>query len=85
MAPSAAAEDGLALLHEGAAAFDVVLAVEAAPHQRLAAGAVDLGGGLGQLGDDALDGREAERRVLGDHRAIGAHECLELGHRAARG
>ncbi len=52
-------ENGLALLHEGAAALDVVLAGEAAPHQLIAARGIDVGGGLRHLGDDALGGGEA--------------------------
>src|SRR5216683_1334028 len=67
--------------HEGAAAFDVVLAVEAARDQRLASGAVDLHAGLADLGDDALHRFHGEWRVLGDERAVVPHIALELRFR----
>src|SRR6266540_2540374 len=47
-------EYGLALLHERAPAFDVVLAVEALPDQRRARLCVERGIGLEQLADDSL-------------------------------
>src|SRR6185437_2994053 len=57
-------EERLALLHEGAAAFDVIGAVEAALHQRLAMSAVDLLWRLHELAHHAFHRLDGERRIL---------------------
>src|SRR3954469_9728504 len=73
----AALEDGLALLHEGAAAFGVILAREAFLDPRGAGRRIVIA--LADLANDALRRAQGERRVGGDHVAIGARRSLELG------
>src|SRR5258706_14106130 len=74
-------EHGLALLHEGSASFDVVLALEAGFDQRGARLGVEGRAPLEQLAHDALRRPDRERRVLRDHRAVLENERLELGDR----
>src|SRR5690348_9671684 len=74
-------EDRLPLLHEGAAAFDVVLAGEAARDQGFAAAAVDLRARLGKLGDDTFHRLDGERGVVGHEGAVVAYIGLELRSR----
>src|SRR5712671_7508346 len=76
-----ALEHGLALLHEGSASLDVVLALEAGFDQRRARRGVEGRAPLKQLAHDALRCPDRERRVLRDHRAILEDERLELGDR----
>src|SRR5882672_5103276 len=73
-------EYGLALLHEGSAAFDVILALEALLHE-CGAGFRVVRARLQQLAHDALARADGERRVLGDHRAVLEDQCFELGDR----
>src|SRR5258706_473745 len=74
-------EHGLALLHEGSASFDVVLALEAGFDQRGARLGVEGRAPLEQLAHDALRCPDRERRVLRDHRAVLENERFELGDR----
>src|SRR5260221_8870076 len=80
-APSFSLKHGLALLHEGSAALDVILALEAGFNQRRARLGVDRRARFQQLADDALGRADRERRVLRDHCAILEHERFELGDR----
>src|SRR5258708_14942669 len=72
---------GLALLHEGSAPLDVVLALEAGFDQRGARLGVEGRAPLEQLAHDALRCPDRERRVLRDHRAVFENERFELGDR----
>src|SRR5438105_8568699 len=73
-----ALENGLALFHEGSAAFTVILAVEAFLHPGLAGFGVVFR--RADLADDAFRRTHGERRIGGDHVAILAHRLFELGH-----
>src|SRR5919204_699007 len=74
----AALEDRLSLFHEGAAAFGVILAREALLHPRGAGGGIVIA--LGHLANDAFRRAHRQRRVGGDHVAVGARRGLELRH-----
>src|SRR5258708_15999274 len=74
-------EHGLALLHEGSASFDVVLALEAGFDQRGARLGVEGRAPLEQLAHDALRGPDRERRVLPDHRPLLQTYRFDLAHR----
>src|SRR5215471_12729369 len=75
---SAPPELCLALLHEGSAALDVVLAGEAFRDQPLRERDITLRRILEQLGHRSLDLGDRERRVLGDRLRVVVHEGLEL-------
>src|SRR6266849_4466431 len=70
---------GLSLLHEGSAALDVVLALEAGLDQRVAGPRVERLARFQQFAHDALASADRERRVLGNHRAVLEDERFELG------
>src|SRR6266849_9656652 len=72
---------GLALLHEGSAAFDVILALEALLHQRRARLRIERRARFQHLADDALGRADRERRVLRNHRAILEAARLQLRDR----
>src|SRR6476646_11027009 len=72
-------EDRFSLFHEGAAAFGVILAREALLHPRGAGGGIVVR--LAHLANDAFRRAHGERRVGGDHVAVGARRRLELAHR----
>src|SRR5258706_6778066 len=74
-------EHGLALLHEGSASLDVVLALEAGFDQRGACLGVEGRAPLEQLAHDALRCPDRDRRVLRDHPAVLENERFELGDR----
>src|SRR5690242_11081765 len=74
---SATDEDRLPLLHEGAAALGVVLAVHALPEEGVDLRRVALPRRLDDLGDGPLRRLDGERRVLGDLRGDPAHLLLE--------
>src|SRR5581483_6554508 len=76
---SAALEDRLSLFHEGAAAFGVVLAREALLDPRGAGGGIVIA--AAHLANDAFRRAHGERRVGGDHVAVGTRRGLELGRR----
>src|SRR5882762_892637 len=78
---SSAGELRLALLHEGAAALDVVGAGEALRDEALRGADIALGVILQQLGDGALDRRNGEGRISGDGGRIVLDEILELAGR----
>src|SRR6267143_4841942 len=73
-------EHGLALLHEGSAPLDIVLALEAGFDQRGAGLRVESAR-FPQLTHDALARADREWRVLRDHRAVLEHERFQLGDR----
>src|SRR5712691_3760055 len=75
-------EHRLALFHEGRAALDVVLAVEALLHQLGGARQVALALLLHHFADDVLDRADGERRVARNRVGIILHVALEfrLGH-----
>src|SRR5947199_114028 len=64
--PLLAREGGLALLHERAPSFDVILAREAAIDEPRRAVEIALAFRLQHLGGDLLDRLDGERRVRGD-------------------
>src|SRR5258706_12485746 len=63
-------EHGLALLHEGSASFDVVLAIEADFDKRGARLRFEGPAPLEQLAHDALRGPERERHFLRLHSTV---------------
>src|SRR3954463_14792488 len=71
-------EERFSLFHEGTAAFGVILAREALLHPRGAGGGIVIA--FADLPDDAFRGADGERGVGGDHVAVGARSCLELGY-----
>src|SRR5258708_8609862 len=72
---------GLALLHEGSAPLDVVLALEAGFDQRGARLGVEGRAPLEQLAHNPLRYPDRDRPVLRDHRAAFENERFELGAR----
>src|SRR2546430_14373204 len=72
---------GLALLHEGSAASDVILAFEAGLDQRRACLRVERRARFQELANDALGGADGERRVLRNQRAILEDERFEVRDR----
>ena len=82
---SGADELGLALLEEGAAAFDVVPARKAGGDQLLAAREVARGRVLQHLADHRLDRADRERRVGGDRARVVGDVGRDLGRPAPRG
>src|SRR3954465_9583495 len=71
--PSLPGEDRLALLQEGAASLDVVLAGETARHEARQARKVALALGLHGLDGDLLERRDGERRIGGDSLRVLLH------------
>src|SRR6476469_2269282 len=71
----------LALLHEGGAAFDVILAGEATGNEVGRAGKVALALGLQHLRRDLLDGADRQGRVGGDVSSIVLDEGPQLAVR----
>src|SRR5882724_10938541 len=74
-------KNGLALLHEGSAALDVILALETGLDERRACLRVGRLARFQELAHDALARADGERRVLRDHRAVLEHQGLELADR----
>src|SRR3954463_12286032 len=70
-------EAGLALLHEGAAAFDVVLALEALEDEARAEVAVEVVAQLEHLADDPLARLDGERCAAADGRGVLGEQALE--------
>src|SRR3954449_9629932 len=79
--PSGPGEHRLALLHEGIAALDVVLATEAGLHRLVGAFHVALRLILQDFADHLLDRADGERRVARDRLGILLYVILELSAR----